>query len=147
MKTIFDKATRGELIGRINTLNENSTAQWGKMNVYQMLKHCALTEEMYLGKTRYKRAFAGRLFGRMALKKVLKDDSPLSRNTPTLAELRIKGNGDISAEKTKWISLLGEYEHFADPYFIHPFFGKITKEQIGRLGYKHADHHLRQFNN
>lgn len=146
MKTIFDKTTRGELIGRINTLNENSAPLWGKMNIYQMLKHCTLWEEMALGKQKYKRAFIGRLFGKIALKKVLKDDGPLSRNTPTLPELRIKGSGDVPSEKTKWISLLGEYEHFADPDFVHPFFGKITKEQIGYLAYKHADHHLRQFN-
>ncbi len=31
MKTVFDKSTRDELIGRINLLNESSTAQWGKM--------------------------------------------------------------------------------------------------------------------
>jgi len=146
MKTIFDKATREELISRIGTVNENSTAQWGKMNTYQMLKHCSLFEEMALGKIKYKRVFVGRLFGKMALKKVLKDDAPLTRNTPTLAELRIKGNGDVSTEKTRWIGLLGEYEHFNNPDFIHPFFGKITKEQIGQLAYKHADHHLRQFN-
>lgn len=30
--------------------------------------------------------------------------------------------------------------------FMHPFFGKITREQIGYLAYKHDDHHLRQFN-
>ncbi|MGZ3776060.1 MAG: DUF1569 domain-containing protein [Mucilaginibacter sp.] len=146
MKTIFDTATREELIKRIGTVNEHSTAQWGKMNIYQMLRHCSLFEEMALGKTKYKRVFVGRLFGKMALKKVLKDDAPLTRSTPTLAELRITGDGDVSAEKTKWISLLGEYEHFNNPDFIHPFFGKITKEQIGYLAYKHADHHLRQFN-
>jgi len=146
MKTIFDKATREELISRIGTVNEDSTAQWGKMNTYQMLKHCSLFEEMALGKIKYKRVFVGRLFGKMALKKVLKDDAPLTRNTPTLSELRIKGNGDVSTEKARWIGLLGEYEHFNNPDFIHPFFGKITKEQIGQLAYKHADHHLRQFN-
>jgi hypothetical protein len=146
MKTIFDKATRDELIGRISTLDENSAAQWGKMNIYQMLRHCTLWEEMALGKKQYKRAFVGRLFGKIALKKVLKDDGPLSRNTPTLAQLRIKESGDVPSEKMKWISLLGEYGHFTDPGFVHPFFGKITKEQIGYLSYKHTDHHLRQFN-
>lgn len=30
MKTVFDKTTRDELINRINTLNENSIAQWGQ---------------------------------------------------------------------------------------------------------------------
>ena len=39
MKTIFDEATRAALIGRINSLDENRAALWGKMNVYQMLRH------------------------------------------------------------------------------------------------------------
>lgn len=146
MKTILDKTTRDELISRINTLNENSAAQWGKMNVYQMLKHCTLWEEMILGDKIYKVSFIGRLFGKTALKSVLKDESPLRRNTPTLPELRIKENGDVSAEKTKWTGLIEGYAHFTKPDFAHPFFGKITNEEIGYLAYKHADHHLRQFN-
>ncbi len=66
MKTVFDKTTRNELINRIKTLDENSTAQWGKMNIYQVLKHCTLWQEWVLGKKTYKRAFIGRLFGKMA---------------------------------------------------------------------------------
>lgn len=63
MKTIFDKATRAELIGRINTLDETRTARWGKMNVYQMLRHCTLWEAWIQGKPRraYKQTFIGRL--------------------------------------------------------------------------------------
>ena len=40
MKTIFDQSTRDHLISRINKLSEESTAQWGRMNIYQMVKHC-----------------------------------------------------------------------------------------------------------
>jgi hypothetical protein len=147
MKTVFDKTTRDELIGRINTLNENSTAQWGKMNVYQMMKHCVLWEEMIAGKIRCKQAFIGRLFGKMALKGLLKDEKPLRRSTPTANELRVaESNGDVAAEKTKWIALIEENANFSNHDFVHPFFGKMTKEQIGCMAYKHIDHHLRQFN-
>jgi hypothetical protein len=149
MKTIYDKTTREELIDRINTLNENSTAQWGKMNIYQMLKHCTLWEEWVLGRKKYKRAFIGRLFGKMALKNVLKDETPIKPNMPTIPELRINRineNGDIPSERMKWIALIGEHAHFSNPDFVHTFFGKMTKEQIGYFVYKHADHHLRQFN-
>src|SRR6478609_1260845 len=145
MKTIFDKATRAELIVRINTLDENSKAQWGKMTIYQMVKHCRLWEEMSLGKITSKRVFIGRLFGKLALKMALKDDKPMGRNAPTSAELIVKEpHGDIIGEKKKWIALLGEYDHFSNLDFIHPFFGKMTKEQIGYHAYKHTDHHLRQ---
>lgn len=145
MKTIFDQTTREEVINRIKTLNENSTGQWGKMNVYQMLKHCTLWEEMLLGKKQYRQSFLGRLFGKMALKDMLKDE-PLKPNLPTVPGFKIGGNGDIAAAKAEWISLIGEHAQQKSTGFVHPFFGKLTAEQGGRIAYKHIDHHLRQFN-
>jgi hypothetical protein len=38
------------------------------------------------------------------------------------------------------------HAHFSDPGLVHPFFGRMTPEQIGYMLYKHTDHHLRQFN-
>jgi hypothetical protein len=147
MKTIFDKTTSHELIARINTLNENSMPQWGKMNIYQMLKHCRQWDEMILGMIMCKRSFIGRVFGKMALRGVLKDDGLLKRNMPSSPELVVKeNNGNVACEKTKWIALIEEHPHFSNHGFVHPFFGKMTKEQIGYLAYKHMDHHLRQFN-
>jgi len=147
MKTIFDKTTRDELINRINTLTENSTAQWGKMNIYQMLKHCTLWQEMILGRVKCKRVFIGRLLGKMALKSSLKNDKPMMRHAVTSPELKVKEvDGDIASEKAKWIALIEEHAHFSNPEFVHPFFGRMTKEQVGYHTYKHTDHHLRQFN-
>jgi len=147
MKTVFDKPTRDQLISRISTLSANSNAQWGKMTIYQMLKHCTSWDEWVANNKKNKQQFIGRLFGKMVLKSILKDEAPLRRNTPTLPEFKIKeSNGDIDAEKTKWISLIEGYAHFSNPGFVHTFFGKMTPEEIGYVAYKHADHHLRQFN-
>lgn len=145
MKSIFEKTDRDEIIIRINSLNENSTAQWGKMNVAQMMKHCSQWDEMALGKKKYKQSFLGRLFGKMALKNMLKDE-PIKKNLPTVPPFIIKEHGDVAEEKNKWISLLQEYAHFSNDGFIHPFFGSMTKEQTGYVAYKHIDHHLQQFN-
>ncbi len=145
MKTIFDKQTRDELINRIHSLNENSTPQWGKMNIYQMLKHCTLFEDMISGRKKYKLTLPGRLFGKMVLKTLLKDGKPMPKNSPTVPELRVKENGDVASEKAKWIALIEEHAHFSNDGIIHPFFGKMTIEQIGYLTYIHYDHHLRQF--
>lgn len=145
MKSIFDKTTRDELLVRINSLNENSTAQWGKMNVSQMLQHCTKWDEMALGKKKYKQSLIGKLFGKMALKDMLKD-KPMKKNLPTVPSFKITQNTDVAEEKKKWITLLDEYEHFSDERFIHPFFGAMTKENTGIMVYKHIDHHLRQFN-
>lgn len=146
MKSVLDKATRDELIGRINSLTENSKAQWGKMNVYQMLKHCVLCEELYFGKTKHKRAFIGRLFGKAGLKNILREDKEFPKNAPTSDVFKVKEtSGDVTSEKQKWIILIEEYENYSND-FVHWFFGRMTKEQLGQFVYKHNDHHLRQFN-
>jgi hypothetical protein len=146
MKTIFDKITREELVNRINMLHGDCIAEWGKMNIYQMVKHCTLFEEMVLGRKKYKQAFIGRLFGKIALKSFIGDERPLKRNSPTVPEFIVTENGNVIPVIEQWIALIQEYEQFANPGFVHPFFGKMTKEQIGYLVYKHTDHHLRQFN-
>lgn len=147
MKTIFDKLTRDALTDRINALTENNKAEWGKMNIYQMVRHCTLYEDMMLGKTQFKRAFIGYLFGKMALRSLTKDEAPLRKSTPTIPGLvEPSVTGDLSAAKKQWIALLEEYGNSDNTSIVHPFFGKIEKEQIGYLVYKHCDHHLRQFN-
>lgn len=145
MQTIFDKTTRDELIQRINALNDNSQSLWGKMNIYQMMKHCNIWEEMMLGRRQYRRVLLGKLFGKWALKDTLKD-KPMAKNVPTIKDMKITGNGNVAAEKAKWIALIQEHAHATPACIDHPFFGKITHEQIGYIVYKHTDHHLRQFN-
>lgn len=146
MKTIFDKLTRDGLIDRINSITQDTKAEWGKMNAYQMIRHCTLYEEMMQGKTQFKRAFIGYIFGKMALRSLTKDESPLRKSTPTVPALvEASTTGDMAAAKKQWIALLEEYGNTANISIIHPFFGKIEKEQIGYLVYKHCDHHLRQF--
>lgn len=146
MKSVFDTSTREELVKRINSLSQQSNAQWGKMNVFQMLKHCTLSEEMILGKIKIKRVLPGRLFGRMILKKLLKDNSPFGKNSPTSSILKTTGeSGDIEQQKKEWINRIEQYDNYNNPNFIHPFFGPMTKKEIGFFAYKHTDHHLRQF--
>lgn len=141
---MFDKKTREEVIERINMLDENSTAKWGVMTVYQMIKHCAMWEEMLLGKTKYKQSFLGRLVGKFALKDMMKDE-PVKHNLPTVPSFKMTGNGDVAIAKAEWIALINEHSNQGNTGFMHPFFGQLTAEQAGCMDYKHVDHHLRQF--
>jgi hypothetical protein len=117
----------------------------GKMNVSQMIKHCTQWDEMALGKRIYKQSFIGKLFGKMALKDMMKDE-PIKRNLPTVPSFKIKENGNVEEEKSKLINSINEYASFSNENFIHPFFGRMTKENTGIMIYKHVDHHLKQFN-
>ena len=148
MKTIFDKPTRDEIICRIAAIPAGRGAQWGRMNVFQMVEHNTYWNGWMLGtgSHTYKQAFLGKLFGKIALRKMIKDEKPFDKNIPTSSQFKAKEmTGDLEAEKLKWISLTEAYESYDNPAFIHDFFGKMTKEQIGILVYKHSDHHLRQF--
>lgn len=148
MKTIFEKATRDELIRRIQLLDQDSAPQWGKMSVYQMAKHCTIWDEWVLGthKPKYKQEFIGFIFGKMALKTFVKDDRPIKKNVPTSRAFLIEErDGDLELQKRTWIACVEAYKDFSNPDFIHDFFGKMTREEIGIFAYKHADHHLRQF--
>lgn len=147
MKTTLDKATRDELIKRVGSVNENSPAQWGKMNAYQMMKHLRRWEELVNGTLPARRIFIGRIIGRLILKAVLKNDSPIRRNSPSAPETIIRdAGGDFAAEKAGFIELVNYNAAHPTHGFVHPFFGKMTHQQICRLAYKHIDHHLRQFN-
>ncbi|PIB35869.1 hypothetical protein BFP72_10920 [Reichenbachiella sp. 5M10] len=148
MKTIFDQNVLSELQLRIDHLSPQATAAWGKMNTYQMLRHCILSERMFLGDNEYKRLFIGRLFGKVALKGILKNDNPLKENQPTHPAFKITGQGDIVPLKNNWKTLLERYSTISPDElagFLHPFFGAMTRDQIGQYVYKHTDHHLRQF--
>lgn len=148
MKTIFDPHTIDKLKHRIEQLHENSLPQWGKMNVYQMLVHCVLNEEMIQGKRTYKHSFVGKVFGKMTLKGILKNEAPLKKNQPTHKDFIITRQGDFQQPRQQWLYLIDAYKqlprrNFDD--FKHPFFGTMNYEQIGQYEYKHIDHHLRQF--
>lgn len=149
MKTIFDKSTRDELIQRINSLTEENKPVWGKMNVYQMSKHCTKWNEWVLGKNNiiYKQDFLGKIFGKMALRSNTKDDKPIGKNMPAGKAFTVKVTVDnLPSLKLMWTEQINLYQNFSNDEFIHDFFGKMTKDEIGIFTYKHNDHHLRQFN-
>lgn len=147
MKTIFDEALRRDMVLRIGQLTGSDTAVWGKMNVSQMVRHCVLWQEWVQQNQRLKRVFLGRLLGRTMLKKEMESDV-MRKNHPSSVELIVTDTDiDLSRERQMLIGLVQEYGTYVYPTggFVHPFFGKMTKEQVGSFAYKHLNHHLRQF--
>ncbi len=148
MKSIFEQSTVDQFIERLEQLTPYSKPEWGKMTVYQMLKHCTENEKMNLREKSYKRLLPGRLFGRMVMNKIVKDDRPMSKNNPTHPALKIKSVGDFETQRLELISLLRRYPNSSKTdleNLVHPFFGKLTLKEWEIYIYKHLDHHLRQF--
>lgn len=147
MKTLYDKTTLEELLGRIDQLDANSNALWGKMNVVQMLAHCAAGMDMASGKLNIDRVLMGKLIGGF-LKSLYTNDKPFSKNSPTAKELVKANANDFEAEKNNLKKLLQQFSEGGTEKCTkhpHPFFGKLKAEDWGIGIYKHTDHHLRQF--
>lgn len=151
MKTMFDQSVRSELLNRVRLLDADKKAQWGKMNVFQMARHCNIWNEWVLGKGdfshyAYKQDLLGKIFGKWALKSNTKDEKPIGKNMPAGSLFLTKDkDGDLEIQKSLWMQHIDDYAHFSNERFVHDFFGKMSKEQIGTFAYKHFDHHLRQF--
>ena len=148
MSTILDKENSEVLIQRVRNLTQYSEARWGKMDVVQMLVHCNESAKMAIGTKKMKRMFLGRIFGKMVLKKALKKNTPLKKNSPTVPGLIVASRKDFNKEKDDFMRVLStlgmmKIEDFNSK--IHPFFGKMTGREWGILMYKHFDHHLKQF--
>lgn len=148
MKNLFDTAIAEETKQRIARLQINSARQWGKMNAAQMLAHCASGMEMAVGDIRPPRALIGRLLGSLVKPRVVGNDEPLRRNSPTVRELLVRDERDLNAERVRLCTLIDRFASggaSACTAHPHPFFGSMTPAEWAVLTYKHLDHHLRQF--
>lgn len=145
MENIFDINTHNNVMERINSLTENSKAQWGKMSVDQMLHHCQGPLNIILNKNTY--GLKPSWFARTFFKKSMYSDKLWNKNLPTLKAFRETKSYDFEEEKTKLSELIMELVTLRDrkEWQEHPTFGYFTSEQWGKMHYKHLDHHLRQF--
>jgi hypothetical protein len=148
MKNIFNESDRNELLARIEKLNAESKALWGTMNVAQMLAHASEAAKLPTGEIQTKSVgFPISLLGRLLKSKVL-GEGPFRKNSPTAPEIKITDPREFQKEKANFISAiqkLGALGEKGVKNQNHPFFGKMTPSEWGRINYKHADHHLSQF--
>lgn len=145
MISLFEPEAFLEIKGRLSNLNETSIKQWGKMTHGQMLHHCQGPLNIMLEKNDY--GLKPNLLAKLLFKKSFYSDKLWSKNLPTAKTLREIDERDFIAEKAKLISLLTEFETQRERtnWKPHPSFGSFTKEQYGKMQYKHLDHHFRQF--
>jgi hypothetical protein len=148
MKNLFESARVEEVKKRMAQLKTDSERQWGKMNAAQAVAHCSGGLELALGDRMPPRMLLGRIIGRVVKPKVLENDEPLRRNSPTVKGLVIQDERDLGMERERLRGLIDRFVA-AGPKGCtthpHSFFGRLTPEEWAILMYKHLDHHLRQF--
>lgn len=145
MKSLFSEETHNEIKIRLGNLHGDDVAQWGKMSVAQMLHHCQYPINIILEKDNYN--IKSNWFVTLFFKSAMYNDKPWRRNLPTVPAFKIKDDKDFTSEKSKLEDLIDELHdnRNQDNWPRHPAFGDFTKEQWGKMQYKHLDHHFRQF--
>jgi hypothetical protein len=148
MKSLFDKAAGNEILSRVEKIQPESTRQWGKMSVSQMMAHCSAQLQTAVGDSKPKRSLYGRLIGPL-VRGLVSNEKPFFKNSPTDPSFVVKENNRVFAkEKTMLSGLIKRFIEGGNSGVTvhpHPFFGKLKAEEWGTLTYKHLDHHLRQF--
>jgi hypothetical protein len=145
MKTIFDNAQRGALIARVQRVNVESRPRWGKMNVEQMFAHLVQSMRMAAGELETKPRNLPIRFP--PLRQLVVYWMPWPKGTPTAPELLPAERRALDDSKRQLLRLIddvgarGKQTHW--PY--HPAFGNLGRRGWGVLGWRHLDHHLRQF--
>ena len=145
LKDLFDPGVKKDLLARISKLTPQSQPQWGKMNVAQMLAHLQMPIGNALGVHSLPRTLLGRIVGPLA-KPGMYSEKPFKRNLPTDPSFVMTGHEkDFEKEKQGMIAMINDFKEENIKNEIHPFFGRLTKQQWGKAMYKHIDHHLQQF--
>ena len=148
MKNLYDAARVDEVKRRMAQLRPDSERQWGSMSAAQAMAHCSRSMEWAVGDRVPKPMLVGGIIGRLIKQKVLGDDAPMRRNSPTAKGLVVKDDCDLDTERARLTGLIDRFAAAgAEGCARHPhsFFGRMTPEEWAILTYKHLDHHLRQF--
>lgn len=148
MRTLAEECAYRDLAARLGTVTIRDRACWGRMNVYQMLRHVAVANRVPLGEIEV--GDCSSRFRRTVIKwGALYSPTPWPKNAQTLPEFdqcRLGlVDGDFEAARREVLDQLGRL-HVAEIEGIrHPLFGVMTPWQWQRCLWLHADHHLRQF--
>ncbi len=145
MQSIFNTDAHQNILNRIESLNENSSALWGKMDVAQMAYHCQAPLNVMMQKKDYN--LKPNWLIKTFFKKSLYNDKPWRKNLPTAPPLKVLDSKVFNTEKEELVNLVKElhlHKNKTD-WQPHPIFGTFTPQQWGQMQYKHLDHHLKQF--
>ncbi|MGA2880506.1 MAG: DUF1569 domain-containing protein [Bryobacteraceae bacterium] len=147
MGTLADPNVRAACRERIQRLDSNTSAKWGRMTARQMV--CHLNDSFRVGMGEKYASQATNVFQRTLVKWIaLRMPVPWPHGVPTRPEIEQGRGGTPPAE---WSSdrdqLLTLMDAFAErtTFGVHPTFGTMSQRDWLAWGYRHVDHHLRQF--
>jgi len=115
------------------------------MNATQMMTH--LTEWMRLATGELHAAPRNKPMRYPVIKQLIIYLIPWPKGVPTAPELLARVGSGWEAERADFTGRLRTFHKLKSTreWPLHPAFGRLSTNEWGVLGYKHTDHHLRQF--
>jgi hypothetical protein len=144
MPTLLNPAEREAILHRLRRLEPSSRPRWGRLTAPGMICHLGDALRVSLGDVPAQRVDT---LPRRTLLKWMVVYSPMpvpAGRIQTAPEM-------LTSRPTTWEQDLAQVERLigrlaaAPVTAAHPFFGPLSHGGWGRLGWKHVDHHLRQF--
>ena len=147
MRSLWNDVDRRNLLGRLDRLSPNMKPLWGRMSAGQTVAHLSDWMRMAIGAIRVesrKTPFRFPIIRQLVLYVI-----PLPKNLPTARELQKSEpgtwNDDIRDLKDLVRRAVEKHGDRNARWPEHPALGPVHDKGWGVLGYRHTDHHLRQF--
>jgi hypothetical protein len=147
MKSLWQESSRRDLVARARRLTPASQPLWGKFTVGRMLVHVVDAMRMAMGDFPVRPKRVPIPINRWPLNVLFIHLVGMPKHAPTAPELLSRAPTPIDVELRELETQLDRLAtmHARTDWPAHPFFGRISRRSWGVLGYKHLDHHLRQF--
>lgn len=147
MSTLADPAVRESCLARLARLAPDAQRRWGRMTPQQMI--CHLNDSFDVGSgLKFASPATGFLQRTVTKWAALHTPIPWPHGVPTRPEIEQGAGGTPPAEwERDRAELRQRIVEFAErqTFGVHPVFGAMSRADWLIWGYRHIDHHLRQF--
>jgi hypothetical protein len=148
MNSLSDPGAVEALVARLGKLHDKRPRAWGKMTAHEMLCHLNDSFAGVLGERPISPADSW--LQRTVIKYIaLHTNVAWPKGSPTRPEVDQTIGGtkpsDFERDRAQTIVLLRRFAAPDARHSRHPIFGPLTRDEWMIWGYRHTDHHLRQF--
>lgn len=144
----YDPENFKSILGRLEKIQPDSERKWGSMTVSQMLHHLNLAIGSCVGYYDLPDVsnFISRGIIRLLILNVLKR---FPRGAQTAKTLKVSAEFDFDTEKKLLKEILTKAYNTKtnEDWMPHTYFGKMSREEWGKLIMIHCNHHFQQFSN
>ena len=148
MSDIFRPGRLDELVERLHRLHPDAEGAWGRMSPHQAVCHLSDSFKACLG-DRPLTARPVNLSRRIMRFTAFTLPLPWPKGVPTSAKVDAeKGGtppGDFDTDVEELEELMRRFAATNGALSPHYVWGDMSRGMWGRYGYRHVDHHLRQF--